>query len=352
MDVSLVVAAYNEEEIITENVALMVEALSSRPEVKWELLCVNDGSTDQTGQLIDIIAASDSRFTAIHHRRNFGQGRALRSAFDKCRGEVVVTIDADLSYGVENIYKLVDVVLKENVEVALASAYMIGGDVHNIPLLRRLLSKFGNYYLSFQSEYPISTSTCVVRAYHRDVIDNLVCFSDGMEMQIEILMKCHMMGYRIRELPARLNWVACEEKEIKKTRKSNMNIPKSIKLYLFMGWLFRPALIFMILGCVLLVLGGYLLFNNLFRYVSLVVENMDIGLLGALSLSLNQLIIEYPHTVIFCVTFLLFGGLMGAFSMLLIQGKAYYEDLFKLNQLILVEMRKKPAIQDKKKQGL
>lgn len=340
MDISLIVAAYNEEPIILNNVKLMVQELCKRPDIKWELICVDDGSTDRTGSILNEFAQSDDRVSVIHHRRNFGQGRALRTAFERCSGDVIVTVDADLSYGVEYIYRLADVVLNEDVEIALASAYMPGGQVRNIPIVRLALSRLGNYYLSALSNYPISTSTCVVRAYHKDVLNSIALLSDGMELQVEILAKAHMLGFRVKEIPAKLEW---EDKPKKANatplRRSKMNKSRSIRLYLALGWLYKPALVFMVIAAVLSSVGLYLLFNNIVRYSLLFGDNLDKGIAGALSISLRELVMQYPHTVLFCIVFLLFGCLAFAFALLLMQNKYHYDELYKLCQLNITRAR-------------
>jgi len=340
MDVSLIVAVFNEESVILDNLNSMVAALSTRASVDWEIICVDDGSLDKSGEIMDEFAKQHSRVSVLHHRRNFGQGRALRSAFEECQGDIIVTIDADLSYGVEYIYRLADVVRNDNVEIALASAYMKGGSVHNIPLHRYILSRLGNYYLSKLSQYSISTSTCVVRAYHKEVIKDIVFLSDGMELQLEILAKAHMMGFDVKEIPAKLEWLTPKINGSKSTRKSKMSKARSIKLYLAMGWLFKPALLFFSIATVLLLAGSYLLFNNVTRYFILVKENMGEGLLTSLSISLKELLLQYPHTVIFCTMFLLFGGLTLAFSLILTQNKFYHEELFKLSQMSMSKKNK------------
>lgn len=342
MDISLVVAAYNEEPVIRDNLRLMIEALSARSGIDWEIVCVDDGSTDQTGAIFDEYATTDQRVIAIHHRRNFGQGRALRNAFDQCKGEVIVTVDADLSYGPEYIYLLVDVLKEQNVEIALASAYMKEGSVKNVPFIRFLLSRLGNYYLAKLSHYSISTSTCVVRAYNREVIDSIVLLSDGMELQLEILMKSYLMGFRVTEIPAHLEWAKDKPKNTGGVRRSSkMRILRTIRMYLTIGWLFKPAMAFVIISLLLLACGSYLLFNNILRYVLLVIEHMESGLINSLSISLKELIVHYPHTVVFCTIFMLFGSLTFAFALLLMQNKFYYEELFRLGQAVCMRIPKK-----------
>ena len=266
----------------------------------------------------------------IHHRRNFGQGRALRTAFDQSLGEIIVTLDADLSYGPEYIYVLADALRRENVEIALASPYAKGGSVRNVPVYRRFLSRLGNWYLARMSHLRISTSTCVVRAYQREVIDNLSFNSDGMELQLEILMKASLLGFRVSEVPAELCWP--DHKAAKKgvRRASKMHIMKTIQLYLLMGWLLRPAGIFIVLSILMLGAGAFLASNAMIIFFSLMGKHIDKGFVLAVSNSLKGLVLEYYYGLFFSCSLLLFGFLTFAFSLLLIQNKFYFEELYRL----------------------
>lgn len=328
--ITVIVAAYNEEPIIANNLQRIEQELMTRPDVHWQLICVNDGSHDNTGQKLENFAAGNPRVQVIHHRRNFGQGRALRSAFDQSLGEFIVTLDADLSYGPEYIYVLIDALQKEKVEIALASPYAKGGSVWNVPFHRRFLSRLGNFYLARMSHLSISTSTCAVRAYRREVIDSLGLNSDGMELQLEVLMKASLLGFRVCEVPAELRWL--DKKQVKKDsrRASKMRIMKTIQLYLLMGWLSRPASIFMILSILMLCAGVFLAINAIILFFGLLHSYIDKGFVLAVSNSLKGLVLEYYYGLFFSCSFLLFGFLTFAFSLVLIQNKFYFEELYRL----------------------
>jgi glycosyltransferase involved in cell wall biosynthesis len=334
IDISIVVAAYNEEAIIANNLRLVADELSSRPEMKWEILCVNDGSNDRTGDIMDAFASEDPRVRVIHHCRNFGQGRAIRSAFDQCRGEYIITLDADLSYGSEYIYKLIDALHDNNVEIALVSPYTKGGSVRNVPFFRRFLSRYANLYLGKMSNYSISTSTCVVRAYRSEVIDSMFLTSDGMELQLEILMKASMMGFHVCEIPARLQWPDHKASTAFTHRESKMRIKQTIGLCLLMGWLGRPARIFVVLSIILVCMGVWLTKNTVQKFFSFLAKFSDEGIVLAISHSLREVVNDYYYGLFFACILLLSGFLICAFSLLMLQNKYYFEELYRLGQYI------------------
>jgi glycosyltransferase involved in cell wall biosynthesis len=332
LDLTVIVAAYNESAIITKNVALIIDELNTRPEVKWELICVNDGSSDNTGELLEDIKKNNPNVIVIQHRRNFGQGRALRNAFDVSHGQIIITLDADLSYHTDYIYKLYDTLINTKSDIALASAYMDGGSVKNVPFIRHFLSRTSNIYLAKITGQQISTSTCVVRAYQREVIDSLILTSDGMDLQIEILVKASSMGFRICEIPAQLEWHSEESPKKKTKRSSKMNILNTIYTYTFLGWLHRPASAFLILSFLLIIPGLYMALTIIWVTGDILNGYMNLGLATALQTTLREVVHLHSQNITFASIFLGFGILIFAFSLLLLQNKSHYDELSRMIQ--------------------
>ena len=128
---------------------------------------------------------------------------ALRRGFKESKGEIVVSIDADLSYDPRYILDFVKTLKREqDIDFVLASPYMPGGGVQNVPFLRLWISKLGNKILRFAMPNRIYTSTGIFRAYRRKVLDSLELESDGKEIHLEILSKALALGYRVKEIPA------------------------------------------------------------------------------------------------------------------------------------------------------
>lgn len=329
---SVVVAAYNEEPVIVQNMLRVLEQLASHTYWTYELICINDGSTDRTGELLDLVAARHGEIRVLHQPRNLGQGRALRDGFKVCRGGIVITLDADLSYSPECIPRLVSALLDENADIALASPYMRGGAVHNVPWHRHLLSRFGNAYLARMSPHAISTSTCVVRAYRREALANLVLTSNGMELQLEVLRKAAIVGYRVCEVPARLEW---PPRKAESRRRSKMPVFRSIGLYLLLGWLSRPAFAFIVGALTLIVPSLYIAAVLLWRLGEGVVCHWKMGWNHALSNSLRDLYGTYSYSIIIFGFLLVIGLHLFAIGMLLFQNAFYFEEQYRISQRII-----------------
>src|SRR5918992_5852144 len=108
-DISLVVPVYNEERTVEEVYRRSVAALEAlgRP---YEIIVVDDGSTDKTWTLLEQLHAKDAQLRAVRFKRNFGQHPAMHAGLVRARGEIVVTMDGDLQNAPEDIPRLVEAV--------------------------------------------------------------------------------------------------------------------------------------------------------------------------------------------------------------------------------------------------
>ena len=205
--VSLVLPAYNEEAIIEKNLTCLCQYMKSLEDrYRWEIIIVNDGSTDNTGQLADKFAATKDNVYVLHHGTNMRLGCALRFAFEHCRGDYVVTMDIDLSYAPEHIDRLLTAIVENRPQIVIASPYMVGGKISNVPWMRRKLSRWANRYLSLTAKGGLHTLTGMVRAYDRNFLSTLNLKASDMEINTEILFKAQLLGARILEVPAHLDW--------------------------------------------------------------------------------------------------------------------------------------------------
>ena len=339
--ISVVVAAYNEEPVISSSVRRLLDHMKASHGEDWELLFVNDGSRDQTGKLLDEARLLDKRIIVLHHPRNFGQGRALRTAFEVCSGDVIVTLDADLSYGPEYVGRLTAALEENHVDIALASAFMKGGTVTNVPLHRYILSKTANRYLALMSHYDVATSTCVARAYRREVIDSIYLSSDGMELQLEILMKSAVTGFKVCEIPAELKWEepAAPASQAAPKRRSKMKIAKTIGLYLKIGWLSKPAAAFLALGAVFFSGGAYMALMLSILTAKAVLASAEPTWVLAISDGVKSSYTKYTYSFAISSGLLILGFQFLVFALLFIQNQFYYEEMYKIMQETLRKTR-------------
>jgi undecaprenyl-phosphate 4-deoxy-4-formamido-L-arabinose transferase len=177
--VSVVVPVFNEEENLRELVLRLRASLEAlgRP---YEVLLVNDGSRDRSLEILREASAQDPRLTVIDFNRNYGQHAAVFAGFEHARGEIIVTLDADLQNPPEEIAKLV---------LKMEEGYDVVGSVRRQrkdPLFRKLASWLINRVTSWVTGVQLHDYGCMLRAYRREVVRTL-CSSREISTFIPVL---------------------------------------------------------------------------------------------------------------------------------------------------------------------
>ena len=260
---SIVVPAYNEGQILAQNIDVLcryMQKLEGR--YHWEMIIVNDGSTDDTGAVAENSARSRENIYVLHHPYNFRLGQALRFAFSRCHGDFIVVIDIDLSYSPDHIERMVAKIIETKAKIVIASPYMEGGKVSNVPWLRKTLSKWANWYLCLTAKRDkfsdrITTMTGMVRTYDRRFLSRLNLKAMDVDINPEIIYKAMILRARIVEVPAHLNWSSKNLGDVGPgvTRKSSLRIIRSTIQSLLSGFLFRPFMFFIIPGAIFVLLS-------------------------------------------------------------------------------------------------
>jgi glycosyltransferase involved in cell wall biosynthesis len=332
---SIVVPAYNEAAIVQRNLSRLCAYLETlEAHYRWELIFVNDGSTDRTGELAEVFAAERDNVYVLHHITNMRLGQALRFAFAHCHGDYVVTIDLDLSYAPDHIERLLAALREKNAKIAIASPYMTGGRVSHVPWTRRMLSRWANRYLSFTTSGKLHTLTGMVRAYDRRFLDGLDLSAIDVEINTEILFKAQLLHVRVIEIPAHLDWSL--QKTEGRNRRSNMKILRAVIACLFSGFIFRPVIFFILPGFMLMLLAFYPL-SWVFIHTANHLERAPVwmqSLDSRLSAAVAGAFHEFPHTFIVAGLALLVATQLISLGIMSMQSKRYFEELFHLGTTI------------------
>jgi glycosyltransferase involved in cell wall biosynthesis len=326
--VSIVVPAYNESELIERNLGTLCEYLKTlESEYRWELLVVNDGSADNTGELADAFAESHENVRVLHHPSNFGLGQALRFGFRNCRGDYIVTLDLDLSYSPSHIAELLGVMRRTHAKVVAASPYMEGGRITNVPWFRRALSVWANRFLSFAARGSLSTLTGMVRAYDARFLRSVTLRSVGNDINPEIIHKAMLLRRKIEESPAHLDWSLQRSSAV--GRRSSMKIVAQTMSVLLSGFLFRPVIFFIVPGMALLLFSLYVGVWSLIHVVNQWPNFPELTwFLDRASASLAASFSQFPHTFIIGGISLLIAFQLLSLGILSLQSKSYFEELF------------------------
>jgi glycosyltransferase involved in cell wall biosynthesis len=190
MTISVVVPLYNEEENVRELHDRLKAALDAMG-TDYEILYIDDGSQDNTLNLLQDIQAQDSRVVVLSLRRNFGQTAAFAAGFDYSRGDIIVTIDGDLQNDPNDIPKLIELMKDHD----LVSGWR---KKRKDPFIsRRLPSIMANWLISKVTGVNLHDYGCSLKAYKRDVIKNLKLYG---EMHRFIPAVASWYGVRIAEV--------------------------------------------------------------------------------------------------------------------------------------------------------
>lgn len=336
--VSLVVPAFNEEAIITENLEILCRHMTAlEDQYRWELVVINDGSTDATGDLAEAFAESNQNVRVLNHMFNARIGQAFRTAFNNCTGDYVVTMDLDLSYSPDHITRMLQKIRETRAKIVIASPYMEGGKVSNVPWLRKLLSRYANRFLSFfvraRGGRP-KTLTGIARAYDRKFLSGLILKAIDVDIHCEIIYKASILRAIIIEIPAHLNWSFAKTKGNQRT--SSMRIGRAIAINLVAGFILRPFMFFFIPGWILSFFSLYAIFWATYHTVRFYLQlaappsNLPFPISESIAAALNL----SPQS------FLVGGfGLMIAIQLiglgfLSLQNKRYFEELFNMGTRI------------------
>jgi glycosyltransferase involved in cell wall biosynthesis len=245
--ISVIIPMYNEEENAKETIARVTRLMADTRE-PFEIIPVNDGSTDGTLGALDAIAAENPHVRVVSYWKNGGRGKALRHGFKAARGRYIASIDADLSYDPAYIVQMAHVLDEEDdIDVVLVSPYMEGGRTEGVPRKRLFVSWLGNKVIQLAMPERIHTLTCIVRCYRSEVIGSLDLESDGKEIHLEILSKVLAMGFHVREIPAVLT--------SRKKGASKFRFKSTAVSHLLFTIFERPTLLFGILGALLFLIG-------------------------------------------------------------------------------------------------
>lgn len=192
IEISVIIPVYNEKENIVPMINKIEDALK-RKFSSYEIIYVNDGSTDGSEEILNEMAVLNPNVVPYHFTKNNGQTAALAAGFEKCRGEIVVTMDGDMQTDPEDIYVLLP---------HLANYDMVNGRraTREDGFKRKLASSLGNGIRNFITDENIQDTGCPLKLFKKEVVKSFQLFN-GMHRFLPTLSR--MYGYSVVEVPVR-----------------------------------------------------------------------------------------------------------------------------------------------------
>ncbi len=255
-DISVVVPMHNEAGNLPDTL-IDIAARLQEAGYSFEVIAVNDGSTDDTPLRLDSINKIAPWLKVVSYQPNRGRGYAIREGIQAATGRIICTIDADLSYTPDHLPKMIDLLNHyPRLDCVVGSPYIDGGATENVPRWRLYISRLGNRIISRAMGGKIKTSTGILRAYRARCIRSIELFADGKELHLEIIAKLLAAGYNIMEMPAVLR--------SRQRGKSKFNFRAIASSHLLFSLHEKPMLLFGLIGLGLIGLGilggGYLIY--------------------------------------------------------------------------------------------
>jgi dolichol-phosphate mannosyltransferase len=206
LKVSLIIPAYNEAEGVHQTAASLrnlLAYLSKSYDV--EVIFVNDGSKDNTADLLEAEFKDDARVRVVSHEVNKGLGAAIRTGFQHVTGDLVVTTDFDGTYPLTTVPQIIARLLVDDVDIVTASPYHPNGHVEGVPRYRLLFSFGASLLYRLLVNWRIHTWTALYRCYRRRVVETISFESNDFLAGTELLVYALQAGYRVSEFPTTLH---------------------------------------------------------------------------------------------------------------------------------------------------
>ena len=190
LEISIVVPVLNERESLPHLHKELTDTLRAVGK-SYEIIFVDDGSSDGSVEVVRDIAANDDAVVLVELRRRFGKSTGLQAGFRVSRGEIVITLDADLQDDPKEIPRFLEAL--EN-DYDLVSGWK---EDRKDPLMKTIPSKFFNFVTSKMSGLKLRDFNCGFKAYRKEVIDDLNIYG---ELYRYIPVVVHAKGFRVGEI--------------------------------------------------------------------------------------------------------------------------------------------------------
>ncbi len=322
--ISIVCPFFNESAIIEGATRHMLAQLRSLDDA-WELILVNDGSSDGSFALAKALEVEDPHLRVIGYERNKGRGFALATGIREACGEIVVTTEVDCSWGDDIVHRIVSKLRAEpSVDMVIASPNIAGGGYRNVPAKRVAISRLGNFLLRLGQSRKITMYTGMTRGYRRHAFLELPIDENGKEFHLDVIRKSLAFNFRIAEVPAVLEWKEHKFSKPNATkRKSSSHIPSLVASHLIVALSADPFRYLCVLGGVCAAISLVPFSFAIYNLITHVAPAAFWALLG--------------------MSLLLFGVLCIAMGILALQNLSIQQDLWRLRRSLgrkLIDDRK------------
>jgi len=192
--ISIILPALNEEGNIEAAVKDIQSYFDSREE-KYEIIVINDGSTDSTGDIAERLAKENGSVRVVHHPTNKGYGSALKRGFDISRYKYVFFTDSDRQFDVKGLDILLPLIKTDAVEIIIG--YRLK---RKDPFMRKFLSWGYNSLVGYLFDLNVKDIDCAFKIFRKDIFSKIKIESRNFFVNTEILAKARFYGFNVLEV--------------------------------------------------------------------------------------------------------------------------------------------------------
>ena len=233
--ISIVIPAYNEEKRIGGSLS-EVFAFMSDSGMEYEIIVVDDGSSDGTSRIVESMAADSPKVRLVRYAKNRGKGHALRTGVLVAKGDFVLVMDADLSTPMEELWKMMPYLAKGEYDIAIGSRALALSDIiRKQPWWRQGMGKMFNKIVKTLVIGDFSDTQCGFKLFAGNVARTLFgeAIIDRFAYDVEVLARAKKKGHRIQEVPIR--WVDSPESKVDPLKDSLQMLADLVRIRFAVG---------------------------------------------------------------------------------------------------------------------
>ena len=209
MKLSIIIPVYNEEKSIKKLLKIVENV---KYEIPFQIIIVNDGSTDRTEEEILKMKNRIKNLKLISYPKNKGKGYAVRKGIENSETDIIIIQDADLEYNPREIPNIIKPIIEGECKVVYGSRFL--GKFNGMGFLNLFGNKFLTFMTSLLFKSKVTDMETCYKAIHKDIAKKLYLESNGFEIEAEITSKILKGEYKIKELP--ISYIARSKGEGKK----------------------------------------------------------------------------------------------------------------------------------------
>ncbi len=197
MNLSVVIPAFNEEATISQILDLLLEKVKDLGEV----IIIDDGSSDHTGQICQDYESSHSQVHYYPQPRNMGKTEALKEGFRRSTGDIVIVQDADLEYDPQEINDVVAPIQEGKADVVLGSRFLVRRASRSVYFRHYMANKFITFLSNMLTDLNLTDVETCYKAFRGDIIRSMVITSQRFGFEVEVVAKVAKLKCRVYEVP-------------------------------------------------------------------------------------------------------------------------------------------------------